>query len=471
MSRHFDIEVYLDKGSDKPFRQARDKVPRRIGDNSLGAVFKGEVYPVYDCLNNGLGRIFLDDNPVSKHDCPADVATELYPVSFPNEIPRMWEWETDWYIESNDYGHYVVLNMLSRKCIKAIADHLEYSGFDVYRWAESHRPSDNGKYYQWFIRVSVLEAREDVKLTVEQYLALPKQLLPIGVTKRGSSVNDDADTSFLDLTPHDAQRLKFKVSEIGEQLSARGYLAEVSSRDFLNPTFFDSIQAFISDFDESQERLSFEIEFLQKKEDHYKTQIDHLNSDYNNQIKELKKSKQSPKISEEELLSNLIKDYEDKTILHQKEIAKRDKLIARLTKYKKNSKLLPHSEREEKKVCDILKSVFNNLAFEPDTPSIIARRFSKLESILVELSKLDRNIDIQLKKIQGSAGNKGWFKIDKHLNTGRDNRGRIYVRKSSAPDCKWDVNLFWKEDDSSQERFFRRLASTPHFTKKYPFAF
>ena len=77
--------------------------------------------------------------------------------------------------------------------------------------------------------------------------------------------------------------------------------------------------------------------------------------------------------------------------------------------------------------------------------------------------------DFPRKKLEGKAGNAGWFEVARHLPTGQDNLGRIYVRKGTVPGCNWDVVVHLKKNDVEQNRFIVALSKRGPFSERTPF--
>jgi len=119
----------------------------------------------------------------------------------------------------------------------------------------------------------------------------------------------------------------------------------------------------------------------------------------------------------------------------------------------------------EKALCSILKSIFPNLAFPPDTPRTIIEKFSNSSTMWKELDKLN-NPELQgthkLTSLHGAAGKTGWSELKAHINSGNDSRGRIYTRTSKRNHL-YDVVIHWKKNKSEQDRMIRRIANYKPF--------
>ena len=116
----------------------------------------------------------------------------------------------------------------------------------------------------------------------------------------------------------------------------------------------------------------------------------------------------------------------------------------------------------EKLLANAIFVAFPNLAFAPEVIDELKTRFKDSKSIWYVLKKLDEGEGFPLTKLNNLAGKLGWHELKKHINTGADDRGRIYCRRS----CKkheFDVILHWKKNDKDQQKVFRKLASYEPF--------
>ena len=118
----------------------------------------------------------------------------------------------------------------------------------------------------------------------------------------------------------------------------------------------------------------------------------------------------------------------------------------------------------EKVLEGVLLATLPNLAFEPGSAKTMLEYFQDSSQLSATLKAIDSGESLPMKKIAGLAGSKGWVELSKHLKTGRDVRGRIYLRRSSK-DClhSFDVVLHWKKNDKQQARLLDKLASYSHF--------
>lgn len=119
--------------------------------------------------------------------------------------------------------------------------------------------------------------------------------------------------------------------------------------------------------------------------------------------------------------------------------------------------------KAHKALARMMFSCFSNLAFPPDTINLISERFSESDALWKLLDSLNSGEGLAMEKLKGVAGKAGWLEVRRHINTGCDNRGRVYCRKSSQEHA-FDVVVHWKKDKKDQEKIFAKLASYPSFT-------
>ena len=93
----------------------------------------------------------------------------------------------DWYLESNHFGHYLVFDA-SEASAKRLVEAVGTSGLGVRRWAESVRAADNGKFYDWFIRLEFDGSRDECIRKVEALVAGVQQY---GSEPRGEEISFD----------------------------------------------------------------------------------------------------------------------------------------------------------------------------------------------------------------------------------------------------------------------------------------
>jgi len=171
---------------------------------------------------------------------------------------------------------------------------------------------------------------------------------------------------------------------------------------------------------------------------------------------------------------------ENATILEQKEVEltyvyeELERTNEELQKYKAELEDIKKSEDTanqpqpkkrdlaDRTIANVLFSCFPGLAFTPDAVNELKSRFQGSTAIWDLLNKLNTGQSLKLEKVNGLAGRAGWLELRKHINTGQDDRGRIYCRRANK-NHNFDVVIHWKKNDKDQEKLFKKLANYPPF--------
>ena len=126
--------------------------PVRLTPNGYaGVTYAGAVYP----LVRG-NSVDISGASWEIEDCDgflmAGIETRTSPTSADEAGPAFARFSGEWTIETNRFGHYVLFNATERVA-RGVVDALEAGGLPVQRWDVSHRPADNGRFYDWFARL------------------------------------------------------------------------------------------------------------------------------------------------------------------------------------------------------------------------------------------------------------------------------------------------------------------------------
>lgn len=116
----------------------------------------------------------------------------------------------------------------------------------------------------------------------------------------------------------------------------------------------------------------------------------------------------------------------------------------------------------ERVLANALHTCFPALAFSPDVVNELQARFTGSSAIWTTFERLNAQSEMPLEKLGGLAGKAGWLEVRKHINTGNDNRGRVYCRKSKKTH-NFDVIIHWKKDNKDQEKILKKLANYEAF--------
>lgn len=152
-SQQVDVDVFSSgRHVDGPLRRPVRVLP----SGSAGVVYGGEVYP----LHAG-NRIDLTEDSYDKYAC-TEFVIDGAPIPYVHPRPAWNSSPTDdrpllaegsWNLESNRFGHYVVFDA-DEETAQAVVDRLAQSSLGVRRWDASHRPANDGRFYDWFVRLT-----------------------------------------------------------------------------------------------------------------------------------------------------------------------------------------------------------------------------------------------------------------------------------------------------------------------------
>ena len=121
----------------------------------------------------------------------------------------------------------------------------------------------------------------------------------------------------------------------------------------------------------------------------------------------------------------------------------------------------------EKTLRNALFFGFPNLAIHPESLTTLVERYPDQSAVFSLLRKLADNANVPSKALHGAAQKTGWREIAQHINTGRDSRGRIYLRAAKqsqgSVEHSWDVLITWKKDKKEQDRTIVRLGNLSPF--------
>ena len=202
---------------------------RLLPTGVAGVVYGGEVYALYEG-----SVIILGDQTYDRDDCPSFVG-EQSPIPFaarPRSLPSQASAATplrdvDWYVESNRLGHYLVFDA-DRVAAERVVDLVSASVLGVRRWDASHRPADNGRHYDWFVRLDYDGEREECVRRVRELLAvptgLPASVQPASITPQLHAAVVQALNKALEITrateefTEDNDRLLARVAELQREV-------------------------------------------------------------------------------------------------------------------------------------------------------------------------------------------------------------------------------------------------------------
>ncbi|WP_405858731.1 hypothetical protein OG361_30945 [Streptomyces sp. NBC_00090] len=148
---------------------------RLTPDGYAGVAYAGSVYP----LRQG-DLIDLDGSSWELADCDRFLFTRAevpYAPIAGEPLEKASGFDVEWHLETNQYGHYVVFNA-SERVASSLVSALEDADLSVQRWDVSHRPADDGNFYDWFARLRFKGSQAEALALVGAVIAPPSSLAP-----------------------------------------------------------------------------------------------------------------------------------------------------------------------------------------------------------------------------------------------------------------------------------------------------
>lgn len=461
-------------------RWARNRPARVMPNGYLGAVVSGRVMPVYNRRFDSLS-IDTQDNGHEPEECPFWEASE--PLRFVDDDAKGAEADDiGWYMETNAYGHYVVFNGTEDR-LSDVLRRLAFHGVGVRRHGTSHRPADNGNQYDWFIRLDFDGTREEAIQLVSDALSRSysdSRLVDLGdanevlrlVTCLPRGLIDEAIQE--GMLQQDARSL---VTWLGE-------IAKAARSDV------ESVRLALQ---EEIDRADAEISTLQNKYEDIIRISSHEKSKQENSIRSLNSeiSALRRRLEERDKGLSSIADTEAENAKLRSKLADQDAIYDEWEKLEKtisslrvdlqvarNENQILVSENQRMASRDTARArsgvkmwnlavaglkAFSKIEIHGDAADTIIERFPDPSSLFDILQRLNSGEEMPWKKIGGA---RDWFEIDKHINTGDSDRGRVYCTKLESG--RMLAVIHHKKDDNEQQRFFGKLRD-PSFRRNLTF--
>ncbi|WP_076263832.1 hypothetical protein [Intrasporangium flavum] len=144
---------------------------RLTPDGYAGVAYAGSVYP----LRAG-DVVELTADGWELGDCErflfAGAEIPYAPVDNGAVAPAAG-FDIDWYLETTQHGHYLLFNAPERLASQFITA-LEAADVSIQRWDVSHRPADDGNFFDWFARLRFKGSRDDALASVQAVVSPPK---------------------------------------------------------------------------------------------------------------------------------------------------------------------------------------------------------------------------------------------------------------------------------------------------------
>lgn len=386
----------------------------------------------------------------------------------------------DWYIETNFYGHYVLIDG-SDEYLNEVVNRLEVHGLKIRRRDRSYRAADNGHMYDWFIRLDFEGTREEVLEKVksalegdtsdEEFITQEDQTVV--------SLHKELEELSFQTNPEIAERLLKRIEQLKEQISKRKKLTEqtTSSSEVPLESELESSRNEVADYKRLLKRAEVEAKnestLLKAKISELEVEIDALQT---NKLNNITSGQESTKLrteiatlknnfkEQEKTLLTLATDFEQEAIQYKKDFDNLRKEYEELEKENVSLRGKTNKHNQTNKIINRIEqffSHFKNITIHPETSQIVFEKFPNAVSLFEVFNRLDKGERVPATKINGSK--LGWFKVLQHIKTGNDNLGRIYYVREDGQE-KLTVMAYHKKNDIAQQRFHKTIDNPKFLT-------
>ncbi|MEU6085310.1 hypothetical protein ABZ865_00625 [Streptomyces sp. NPDC047085] len=417
---------------------------RLTPDGYAGVAYAGSVYP----LRQG-DLIDLCGSSWELADCDrflfAGAEVPYAPIA--GEPPEAASgFDVEWHLETNQYGHYVVFNA-SERVASSFVSALEDADLNVQRWDVSHRPADDGNFYDWFARLRFKGSQAEALALVGAVIAPPSSLAPaVPVTDPTTARLADAEARIetllnqLYVATRKGEAAERELAQLRHDLAS----AEASERQYR-----ESVALAERHHSDLQEQLAVLRQGLGGMADTAELVKSLADAE---ELRELA-------LAENSLLLERLRAANSEAA---KSEARADDLAAQVDALLGSVSELEALETERLRVVtaqrprrggviEFLPQAFSRLEFVLDAVDVIANLDSPA-STMRALAEIDSG------RLVGTAleGMRGWFEVTKLATgiAGSERLGRIYYKPDSQ---RVLVSVHIKHDDQQQRRHIERL--------------
>ena len=413
---------------------ANSRPARCLPNGNLGVVYQGLVMPVYSQRFENELSIEMSDAGFSKAECSfwnADTPFQTSDQIQPDE-------NLNWYIETNQFGHYFVFDgdeLIADRVINC----LENYNIEIRSSGLSSRCADNGHQYDWYLRLQFDGTRDEI-------LALIRRSLEGGFVSDVEEVPTvDFETQLEQLRIIHAQSISLLEQRIAENDDLKIQLQELSQNyQALQSTEHHNNQIHLRRIAQLNSTIA-NLETQLMGEGELSNETQRLTAEIEN-LRAIKNEA-------EELYYLEVEENSIRQIEAEKNIAELQEIVKNL----RQELSRPGRPLTQRKYDDLLNSTlstFSNIELHPDAPPTIKDFFTDNPGPIIQLLfRLNNGENIPSSAIRGAEG---WFELNMHINTGQDNLGRIYFRRGD----RLYVVIHKKRDGQEQQRFFRKLNDT-----------
>ncbi|MGY1453673.1 hypothetical protein [Streptomyces sp. SS8] len=417
---------------------------RLTPDGYAGVAYAGSVYP----LRQG-DLIDLDGSSWELADCDRFLfaGTEVPYAPITGEpLEKASGFDIEWHLETNQYGHYVVFNA-SERVASSLVSAFEDANLSIQRWDVSHRPADDGNFYDWFARLRFKGSQAEALALVGAVISPPSPLAP------AAPVTDPTTARLADA--------EARIEELLNQLYVATRKGEAAERELAR------LRHDLANAEASEHRYRESLALAEGHHSDLQKQLAVLQQGLGGMADtaELVKS-----LADAEELQELAL-AENSSLLERVRVAdseaaesgaRADDLAAQVEALLGRLSELEALETERFRVAtaqrprrggviEFLPQVFSRLEFVLDAVDVIANLESPA-STMRALAEIDSGRLIG-KDLEGM---RGWYEVTKLATgiAGRDRLGRIYYKPDGQ---RVLISVHIKQDDKRQRRHIERL--------------
>ncbi|MEV7810299.1 hypothetical protein AB0P05_06120 [Streptomyces flaveolus] len=417
---------------------------RLTPDGYAGVAYAGSVYP----LQQG-NLIDLDGSSWELADCDRFLfsgAEVPYAPIAGKPLETANGSEVEWHLETNQYGHYVVFNA-SERVASSLVSALEDADLSVQRWDVSHRPADDGNFYDWFARLRFKGSQAEALALVGAVIAPPSSLAPaVPVTDPTTARLADAEA---------------RIEELLNQLYVATRKGEAAERELAQ------LRHDLANAEVSEHRYRESVALAERHHSDLQEQLAVLRqglgsmTDAAELVKSLAEAEELRELAlaEYSLLQGRVLAAESEAAesgARAEDLATQvDTLLGRVSELEalETERLRVATAQRPRRggVIEFLPQAFSRLEFVLDAVDVIANLDSPAPTMRA-LAEIDSG------RLVGRdlEGMRGWYEVTKLATgiTGSERLGRIYYKPDGQ---RVLVSLHITQDDKQQRRHIERL--------------
>jgi hypothetical protein len=498
------IDVIIKRGKKQVFDIPNSLSIRKLPSGSAGVIHHGRVYPLHEDGSIDTAGISFDPDECSS---PIPLTSPMPPIMGKEEKQNL---SFEWHHEANDWIRYLAFDG-DTNVKDLLVSEFSIRGISILKVGRSFRKSSDGRQYRWYIKLKP-EVSEDVAQQIAKSVSsksfINKQIDKPEIESYIGRYPWERDHAPLEnlmirelafLTPLNELLKKYGATYEGI-INNLGWLWEHM------PGWINEISGLSQKAQKLREAKNEDRELvvsLKKKNEQNRFELIDLKRTINLQeiqLNTLKKEivtkgqinddlgkaplrmeiealkKENANLRDDLLALNDIAAEEEKKKAEQLRIMEEEntglraensilkiKNLESISQSNPNLSLVPSSKNRSIELVQraaetfLPRLVLNDHAYET-----IVERFSDSSDLFKHLYSFDTQQKIRQKSIKGTDG---WFELDVHIRTGRDNMGRIYFRRQGSKN-KYDVYIHHKENDIEQDKLFEKLDGMSPFRRE-----